>query len=289
MNLGDYLNTIAAKCGIAADDADLKLMLSNPTLSQINIPDGLSNKIDSSLLTVEAAKNNPIVLSAIKAQLYNGVDSEIEKALNDVGVEDVLKQELLAEKNTNKRISLALKKIHSLQEQKANAKGGDKAELQKEIDNLNNQIKDIKKSNDDTISLLKENHETSLLNYDLNQKLLGYNYAFPKEMPKEIALDTVRNLLNRNLQDKDGKFVRENGELKLLRKSTNGDYYDNNNKLTTKDFIESVLAQNKLLAVSNSNNDNNQSVIVTGEKTTALSTSWEDAINNAKSDFKAGT
>lgn len=288
MLLGDILNTLASKAGISSTDAELMKVLSSPTISNAEVPDSIGSKFDTTLMNVEAAKNNPLVIAAIKAQVYNGVDSEVNRAIGEIGIEDALKAELDAEKNTNKKVALALKKIAELERAKADAKKGDKAELEKEIAKLNDSIKSINKEHTEKISKLTTDYENNLLTYDLKNTLKGYKYAFPAEMPEDIKIETVLSVLNKNLTEKDGKFIRENGALKLIKGSTNSDFYnEKNEKVDTKSFIDSVLANNKLLSVKADAQQAAASTVITNPEagTKQDNSSMENAIKQSIADL----
>lgn len=251
MLLGEFISTLAANSGIPADSPELKALLSNTNVSGCDVPDSVINKIQSSHLTLDAAKNNKDVLFHFKAQLYNGVDSELNSTLTEMGVIDALKADFETEKSTPKRISLALKKISALEKEKAGASKGDKTELQKEIDRLNGSISDARKQFDAEKQLLIANHQNEILDYDLSTMLAGHNYALPKEMAQDMKIKTAKMVVNQALQTQDAKFVRENGALKLKRVSNDTDYFDaSNQKVEAKKFIDGVLAQNNLLVTS---------------------------------------
>ena len=280
MLLGDFLNTLATQSGISAEDASLKAILSSPTLSAVDLPDTIVAKIQSAHLTLEAAKNNPAVLSHIKAQLYNGVDSELQNTLTEMGVLDTFKTDFETEKSTPKRISLALKKISALEKEKAGANKGDKAELQKEIDRLNGSIVDVKKVYDAEKATLIASHQNEILDYDMNTQLAGYNYALPKEMASDVKIQTAKMLINNALKTQDARLVRENGALKLKRVSQDIDYFDSSNqKVEPKKFFDNVLAQNNLLAVANPTPATPQTFIAQGGTPANAQTShsWESA------------
>lgn len=285
MLLGDFLNTLAAQSGISADSPELKAILSSPTLSAVDLPDSIVAKIQSAHLTLDAAKNNPAVLSHIKAQLYNGVDSELQNTLTEMGVLDTFKSDFETEKSTPKRISLALKKIAALEKEKSGAAKGDKAELQKEIDRLNASVVEVKRGFEAEKATLVASHQNEILDYDLNTQLAGYNYALPKEMATDLKIQTAKMLINKALKDGDAKLIRENGALKLKRVSQDIDYFDSSNqKVEPKKFFDGVLAQNNLLAVATPAGQTKETFMTTGQGTQPLmSKSWDAAISTAQS------
>lgn len=288
MNLGDFLNTLAVNSGIATDSAELKALLSNTTIAGYEIPDGIVSKIQSSHLTLDAAKNNTAVISHIKAQLYNGVDSELNSTLNELGVYDNLKADFDNEKSTPKRMSLALKKIAALEKEKSGAGKGDKDLLQAEINKLNSSIVDLKKNFDNEKLSLVSKHQDEILDYDLGNVLSAYNYALPKEMAADLKIQTAKMILNKSLKEKDAKIVRENGALKLKRASQDIDYFDESNqKVDHKKFIDGVLAQNNLLAVTPAKQQTPSFTTPgEGEGKAQTTKSWDDASAESLSQVK---
>ena len=293
MLFGEFLNTHASKAGIKADNAELVKFLSIKEIATAEIPDTLVSSFNS-LMTLDGAKNNPEVMKSIKAELYNGVDSEMNKAYAELGLDDATKQELLLEKNTNARITKSLKKIADLERAKAAAPKGEKAALEAEIATLNDTLKTIKTEHSNALKKMTEDNANNLLSYDLKNQLAGFNYAFPKEMPKNLQVETALLTINSNLQAKDAKFLRdETGALKLVRLSTGAEYFDTttNTKVDAKAFIESTLAQNKLLAVTNPdpNPNPNPTPVPNPNPAPRNNKSFDEKVQQSLNDLKIGS
>jgi hypothetical protein len=283
MLFGDFLNNIAGKAGIKTDDADLTKLLSIKEVATLEVPESIANKIESTLMSTDAAISNRTVRDAITAQLYNGFELELKTSLDEHGLDDAVKAEILKERKFRK-IPLALKKIKELEMAKASGKG-DKAEMQKEIDSLQASIKTIKEDYEKKLSTKEVEKENFMIDHSINSLLSQYSYALPKEMDAELKVQTARIALNKELQNRKGKITLENGASKLVNAETGSDYYDEkNNKLSLKDFTDSVMAQYKLLAVSNGQAPNPQSQVVSsnGASQSQTTSSWEKAMNEAK-------
>lgn len=295
MKIGDFISTLAANSGIANDDALLKAFVDNKQLSDVELPDSITMKIQGNYMTLDAAKNHPTVLAHVKAQLYNGVDKTLEGAFGELQLEDATIQELLQEKSTTLRIKKALLKVSELEKAKAGANKGDKAVLQLEIDKLNGNIKTLTTDYDKKLSDLSSKHESDLMDYDLKTILAQYNYSLPKEMPADLKIATAKMAVNSALQAKDGKLVRENGSMKLKRASQDSDFYDEKNtKLDYKAFIDSVLSQNNLLNVNGNGGTtataaNVQTTTITNDKQTRGLSNINNAIDMAIADFDKGS
>lgn len=284
MNLGDLLNTLATNAGIKQDDEKLKAILSNATISEYNIPDEVGSHIQSNLLTVEAAKNNPTLINHFRAQHFNGVDAELSKAFDELSLDESVRAELNSEKSTPKRAALAIKKIAELEKAKAGASKGDKAELQKEIDLLNGKLKTIVEQHKAQLEELSNKHTNDLIENDVNTLLSGYKYSLPDEMDMGLKLNTAKSVVNKYLEDKDAKLVRENGALKLVRKSTNTEYYDDkHSRVELKSLVDAALAQNKLLKTVEKTVQQPPAFHTAGNGGAAITESWSNAITEAKS------
>ena len=215
------------------------------------IPDDLVNAVNSNLMTLDTAKNNIELKKYFHAQALNGIDAELKNVLSELELDDESKQAIESETSSYKRVSKSLKLVKELEGKKlqANTKG-EKTELQKEIDRLNNEIKSSKLQMQEKESEFNTKLESTLTEYQLNSILSSKNYAFG-DMPKDVLTLTAKNLLQSALTSKGVKIVRQNDNLKLVRaEAPDLDYRENNTPVNIGDFVDRVLADNKLLKVS---------------------------------------
>lgn len=56
--IGELINNLAVKAGVAADDPKLKSLLAAPELLNIEVDDSIVTALDNGLLSIEAAKND---------------------------------------------------------------------------------------------------------------------------------------------------------------------------------------------------------------------------------------
>lgn len=283
MNLGDFLKTIAAKSGIESTNKDLQAILDSPSLMGQEVPDELATQIQGNLFTIEAAKNNPTLINHFRAAHFNGVDAELNGAFDELSLEDSVRAELANEKSTPKRVRLAVKKIAELERAKIGASKGDKAELQKEIDTLNGKLRSQLETFEKEKNTLIEKHSNELLDNDVNTILSGYKLALPDEMDVVLKLNTAKSVVNKYLDEKDAKLVRDNGSLKVLRKSTGLDYYDdsNHNKVELKSFIDTALGQNKLLKTVETQKKQQTFTTESTPAPTKTTSTWDSSIKEA--------
>lgn len=215
------------------------------------IPDDLINAVNSNLMTLDTAKNNIELKKYFHAQALNGIDAELKNVLSELELDDDSRQAIESETSSYKRVSKSLKLVKELEAKKlqANTKG-EKTELQKEIDRLNNEIKTTKLQMQEKESEFNSKLESTLTEYQLNSILSSKNYAFG-DMPKDVLTLTAKNLLQSALTSKGVKIVRDNDNLKLVRaEAPDLDYRENNTPVNIGDFVDRVLADNKLLKVS---------------------------------------
>ena len=255
----DFFKDMAVKAGIPADDANLVKVLTDPALAAIEIDPTVSNIIDRNLLSLTAAKANPEVRKALettfKAELYNGIDAEIDSAMTDLGLTDAQKTEILFEKGSGKRAALLAKKVKEYEAANHTAAGtSDKKELLTKVNDLNNNIAKLQREHADALKAKDTELSDKLLQKDVETDLLGFNYIFPKETPNPVKLAAAKNSIDRRLAEKGLKVVTTDAGRKIVRLDGT-DYFDENNKAVSyNDFISGALAQDNLLLVSDGNN-----------------------------------
>lgn len=254
MKIGELIKNLCAKAGVdvsAAAIADPKF--AEILAMQSDLSDDLANKIETSLLTLDAAAQNSTLKSKIRAEVLNGLDVQHEELMTEFGFDDTLKSDFKKQTNTYERNKAIAKKVAELTAAKsATGDKTDKAAFQKQIDDLNIILKNEKAAFATEKAALQTAHETEVTGLTLTSMLKGRNYAFPKEMNQQAQLDAVQAVLQRELATKGAKIKYEgNGQLKLVNAETSGDYHDEKHtKIDLSTFIDGALAQNKLLAVN---------------------------------------
>jgi len=255
MQIGDLLNKIALSAGIADTDKDLIALLSNAAISTATISDDFATKIQSGLLTIEAAKNNPELKRYFTALALNSLDSELDGLIAEFEIPDDIKQELKNEKSSYKRAALLTKKVKELEAKKANAGVEDKSKLAKQIDELNGQLVNLKNTHNEEKAKLIDQHSTDRINWELNNYYNGYNYSLP--ITKEASIKVAKELVNDELTKLQLSIVNENNGLRLLTKEGT-DHYANNQKVSLVDFIGKTLVTNKIISIEDPKKNQNQ-------------------------------
>jgi predicted nucleic acid-binding Zn-ribbon protein len=246
MKLGTLLSDLAKKAGVDTTQPEFVALLSH----DIEIPEGIGTALNKGLLNLEAAKNNPEIKKLIRTETLNGVDAKVAEILEEMGITEA--DDITTEKNSFEKIKRLSQKIKEVEEKKAKTtKAPEKDALEKQIADLN---KEIKAAKDGLVAKEKEWQDTrngDLTNFDIQKKLLGKDYALPKEMNADLKVTTAQSAINMALAAKGLKLVRnEQGNLQILDKDGNKAYSDNHEELQVDSFIDGALAQNKLLKVN---------------------------------------
>jgi len=252
--IGTLLSSLAVKAGIPADHKALIDILSKAELANTEIGDEIGHALDTLLISMDAAKNNPTLKAHYFAQALNGIDAETTRLMDEFGFDDDSKAELMAEKSSMKRVNGLAAKIKSLEEKKAAAGKKDQPDYEKKINDLQKEKAEAIKGMEQRITEIQAGHENELTSFAKRNILASKKYA-SSHLPDDVNITTADILIDRELAGVGAKIIRKNGVLALVNASdTNLDYYSKENvKPTVEQFIDGVLAQNKLLAVSTPN------------------------------------
>jgi hypothetical protein len=253
MKVVALLKSFATKAGLTAEQiAEIEGI---EALKELDIKDELASSLEKNLLSLAAAKTHPDVRAALektfKAELYNGLDAEINDVMTEIGLSDAQKADILAEKSSTKRASLLAKKVKEYEAAASKDSGtADKKELLAKVNDLNNNIAKLQREHDAALKAKDAELSEKLLQKEIEFDLLGYNYAFPEGTPAHIKLASANASISRRLTEKGVKVVVDNGIKKLVRLDGT-DFYDEHNKAVSyKEFIDGALAQDSLLMAS---------------------------------------
>ena len=253
MKLGDFLNNLAKKVGKENDPAVIAI-LSNSDLANRDIADEFANSVDTGLMSLDAAKNNPQVLNHFKPIILKAADDKFALLAEEFGAAD----EIGAEKSTYKKFDILKAKIDAkIQDLAAKQKGANpekEAQLTAQIQQLQTQLAGITESKTKEIEKLTSKHAGEITNMLFSQALSGKKYA-NKDLPVEVNTLTAKTLLEAKIKESGAIIVNDGGILKLKQASNpTMDYLDASFKqVTFSDFTDKVLAENKLLEVSGGN------------------------------------
>lgn len=256
MNLGDFLNTLAAKSGMQNDPALVDL-LSNSELANQHVSDDFANALDSSLMSLEGAKNNRDLLNHYKPIILKAADEKFAILAEKYGIVN----EMQGEQSTYKKIDILENRLAAKMaelESKAGkgAQSEETARLVKQIENLQKQIIEVQTAKDTELAQLREQHTKQQLDMLVNIELNGKRYANQDLGDTNITIG--RALVEKALKEQNAVLVNEGGVLKLKQADNPQlDYVDSGFKpVTFGDFTNRVLAEKHLLEVSASDDTN---------------------------------
>lgn len=261
MKLGDLLNRLAAKQGLQNNQTLIDL-LSNAELANKEVADDFANSLDSGLMSLDGAKNNPALLNHFKPILLKAADDKFAILAEKYGISDEISQE----KSTYKKFDILEQRIESkLAELKAKGgKGSEETErLTSQIADLQKQLATLNESKTNELKALAEKHQAEQMGMLVDFELAGKNFA-NKQLDRQINVLTAKTLLNAKLQESKAIIVNENGTLKLKQaENPTMDFVDSGYKpVSFADFTDKVLADAKLLEVSSGPQPKQPGVIV---------------------------
>jgi len=265
MKFGTLLSSLAKKTGIDTTKAEFADLLSH----DIEIPDEIANAIDKGLMNEEAAKTK--FKTAHRTEALNGVDAKVDEVLTELGYSDEEIADIRGEKNSYEKVVKLARTIKSLESKKSGTRGEAKDALEKKIDELSKEINSTKKSLTDKEAEFANLREEDLKDFELQKILLGKEFSLPKEMDTDLKISTALSAVNKSLQAKGFKFIRdkETKALKIVDKDGNKAYSETHDEVQPLNFIDGVLAQNKLLKVNDQGqggggNNGHDTIILSG-------------------------
>jgi hypothetical protein len=251
----EYFTKLAAKAGIDPNDEELTTFLAVSDLQKIPIPDNLANSIDGSLLSIAEAKNeHPQIKWHYVASALNGVNTEMDKLMDDLKFPDDVKAVVRNEKSTPKRQRILVGKLEELYNKKMQSVNNtEKQTFQAEIEKLQGELRQEK----DAVENVRKEYQTKEFNTKRDQEidfmLSEYKTVFDESLPKAAKRAAMRSLIDKALQDKNADFtLDDSGRLKLIRKDGANVFGDDNRPWDPKILIETTLSQNKVLKVNDS-------------------------------------
>ena len=250
MKLGDFLNTMAQKSKIELDFGTL----SNKKLDELNmieIDDTVAGQFDSTLMSLDGAKNNPEVLNHFKPIILKAVDNKYAILAEKYGLGD----DFTNEKNTYKKADLLEAKIDAklaeLEAQKGKGGNAEKEQLlAKQLGELQTQLSTLTENSKKEVETVRGQYENEITEMHVKNLLAGKKFA-TKDLPLEVNTQMARLLIDKQLKEKGAMLVRKDGELKLVQAALpDMDFYMDNKPVSFSDFTNKILADNKLLEVS---------------------------------------
>lgn len=261
--LSEFIKSLIVKAGGNAEDEKIKTALAAVD-ANAELGEEIATTIDRGLISLESAKNNhPDIKKHYTALALNGLDTELERLMEDEKLGDDIVAELKAEKSSTKRAAMLTKKIKELEASKVNSGKEATKALNEQITELNNKLRAEK----DSINGIKTEYEAKLRSKDMHYAkrdlMAGYKTIHDglDAETRNIIINAIidKNMKSRGLQwELDG-----NGNFVIQTKEGNNAFTEDNRQMTPKIFLDKVMADEKLLVVSDNsnqqgNNRNNQ-------------------------------
>lgn len=247
-NLGQLFQHLAAKAGVDPNDQNLINALSSSELSKISLHSDLVKSIDENLLSVTTAKDNhPNIKNHYHAQALNALDKKLDTIVQELGLSDEDADAIGKEKNSYKRLDLVLSKV---QEKKSTAGSEDKSALQRQVEDLARQLKEADNLRATEVGKVEALRKSDKISYELRSMFGATKTVYDglSQIARNTALMTV---IAQRLQEEDVVFDFTDTDEFTIRKKDGTTYLGaNHEKITPQMFIDSTLAQNKILAVS---------------------------------------
>ena len=237
--LAEFISNLAAKAGLKADDAELLELVQNKALA-IDIPDTLVNALEQNIHSLQSAESK--IKNKLKAEIYNGLDAEFDRMMDDAGMDDAVKSEFSSKKfdSSIKRAVAISNKISELTT-KSNSGGKDSQKYIEEINKLKSDLSALATSHKTELERVMAENETNLTNIEINSMLSGYNYGLG-DIDKDIKLLTAKTMLEKALANDSAKIVRKDGKL-MLTAGDGSKFFDKNNiEKDLKSYTEGVIS-----------------------------------------------
>lgn len=247
--IAKLITDLAKKGNIDLTDAKYAALLS----SQMEVPDELATALDSTFMTADVAKQHPDITAHFNAKIFNGMDAKVKALAAEYELDATQIGLLDAEKNSYEKLKLLQQFTKATTEKRFEGLSkSDKAALADQIKQLNADIVKERESAAAEIQKAKAEAESSITNYALESQLAGKNYA-NKDLAPEINVSIAKQLLQTELAKKGAAIMRKDGKLVLVNATTpDVNYIENNKEVSLSDLTDSILASNKLTAVSGS-------------------------------------
>ena len=237
--LAEFISNLAAKAGLKADDAELLELVQNKALA-IDIPDTLVNALEQNIHSLQSAESK--IKNKLKAEIYNGLDAEFDRMIDDAGMDDAVKSEFSSKKfdSSIKRAVAISNKISELTA-KNNSGGKDSQKYIEEINKLKSDLSSLVASHKSEMEKVMNDNESNLTNLEINSMLSGYNYGLG-DIDKDIKLLTAKTMLEKALANDSAKIVRKDGKLMLTAGDGSKFFDKNNTEKDLKSYTEGVIS-----------------------------------------------
>jgi hypothetical protein len=256
IKIGELVKQLADKVGTIdqSSQAFIDILSTN-----VEVEQSIADAILESTLTIKTASQHPEVRNKIRAEVFNGVDKNIENYLNTLELADDKREGILTEKETFKRLKLvenamkeqldALKSVQGKAPKNSDAEEALKAQVTK----LTNDYKALQDTFNQEKQSLMESHSQSMINYQLSNMLASKKYALPDAMTADMKQQIAMTALQNKMSEMGLVVKNEGGKLQLFTKEGTMALDKQNSQILIDKFVDETLVQNKLIDLSGSN------------------------------------
>lgn len=291
MTLAEFIQELSERVQIDAADEQLKALVMNPALSNVQVPSNVAASVQQRLMTENEAKINPVVKKHFTGTALSTVDSKIKDLLDEFSFDEETKASILTEQSTYNRIPMLAKAIADAKDRSISATGGEKKALVDKISELQNLLNAEKEARKSDINNVNSQWESKLTEKELYAMFSGYNYAL--DLDKDVTISTAKGLWEKKLKEKGGKYVFTNDGLKLVNaEAPDLPFTIDNKTVDVKSFTENVLAEAKLLKVQGqapATPSQTPTPTPTVQVAKQTAPAAKTAVSKALADFRAGS
>lgn len=254
MLITDFIVSLAEKAGIDTKDTELIDLLSKSDLAKVSIADGLTEKVNKSLITKEEAKNSPELKKHFYGNALDPINKKINAFFDEYQLDDATKSEILSDTSTYGQLEKTIRKIAELKEKQTNSGSkGERAELEKKINELASELSKVSKQKEEektsAINEITNRYENQLMNYQIDS-IIG-SKQLPGQFPKDIEMKIAREFVEKKLAEKNAIVKNIEGKLRLVSKDDEKLFiFDAGKEVSYDSLTEMALAENKFLKVS---------------------------------------
>lgn len=254
MLITDFIVSLAEKAGIDTKDTELIDLLSKSDLAKVSIADGLTEKVNKSLITKEEAKNSPELKKHFYGNALDPINKKINAFFDEYQLDDATKSEILSDTSTYGQLEKTIRKIAELKEKQSNSGSkGERAELEKKINELASELSKVSKQKEEektsAINEITNRYENQLMNYQIDS-IIG-SKQLPGQFPKDIEMKIAREFVEKKLAEKNAIVKNIEGKLRLVSKDDEKLFiFDAGKEVSYDSLTEMALAENKFLKVS---------------------------------------
>jgi len=168
-----------------------------------------------------------------------------------------MKAEVLADTSTYSQFEKTVKKIAELKEKQSNSGNkGEKADLEKKINELAAELSKVAKQKEDekiaAVNEVTQRYENQFLEMNIDSIIGSKN--LPGQFAKEIEVKIAKEFVNKKLAEKNAVLKNIEGKLRLVSKDDEKLFiFDAGKEISFDSLTEMALAENKFLKVSGGN------------------------------------